>query len=101
MSGACQSDKPQPLGSYRIRQNFSIKRRNRGSQTGLCQSRWTCVSHVPDLTNGNPLPQVATARFTPSPDRQNLTSCTGAENPAGAALPAEEPSIAAPVPATF
>src|SRR5512138_2083841 len=51
------------------------RKRNQCRHTGLCQSNSRCDSQFADLTSGAPLPDVATARRTPSADLMNRMVC--------------------------
>ena len=72
---AFQSDRPQPRGSKRISWRPAERKRNQCRHTGLCQSNSRCDSQFADLTSGAPLPEVATARRTPSADLMNRIVC--------------------------
>src|SRR6185436_16238303 len=74
-SCAFQSDNPQPRGSKRISWRPAERKRNQWRHTGLCQSNSRCDSQFADLTSGAPLPEVATARRTPSTDLMNRIVC--------------------------
>src|SRR5688572_1076226 len=74
-SSAFQSDRPQPRGSKRISWRPTERKRNQCRHTGLCQSNSRCDSQFADLTRGAPLPELATARRTPSADLMNRIVC--------------------------